>query len=176
MQNTFRSRRKIISLSQQLTGQLIEGFYRDPFLFSVTDCIPYDLLYFLRLCVVSSSGHQYDYDRHKISCRFVVFTLFRFGDGYSLTITLENLTEKAAIEEAVKREFPTATFKPLPSSHHLFWNIKKSDADKWSVLFRKAHVLSSSFSSISDYSLAQTTLLDAFMRLVKYEDVPKDCD
>ncbi|KHN77521.1 ABC transporter ced-7 [Toxocara canis] len=94
----------------------------------------------------------------------------RYGEGYTLTFTIGDVVKRDELVEEVSHAFPSATLKTLHKSTHIVWHLARRESDRWSELFRKAHSLACSLPWVLDYSLAQTTLEEAFLRLSQADE------
>ncbi|VDK59663.1 unnamed protein product [Anisakis simplex] len=89
----------------------------------------------------------------------------RYGEGYTLTFTITDSSIGDDLVNEVRSVFPNAVLRTIQNSTHMVWHLARSDSDRWSELFAKARNLADSKSWITDYSLAQATLEEAFLRL-----------
>uniref|UniRef100_A0A9J2PC62 ABC transporter domain-containing protein n=1 Tax=Ascaris lumbricoides TaxID=6252 RepID=A0A9J2PC62_ASCLU len=94
----------------------------------------------------------------------------RYGEGYTLTFTIRDAVKRDELLADVSRVFPNAVLKTLHKSTHLIWHLPRHEDDRWSELFGKAHNLASSLPWVLDYSLAQATLEEAFLRLSQADE------
>uniref|UniRef100_A0A915AHT4 ABC transporter domain-containing protein n=2 Tax=Parascaris univalens TaxID=6257 RepID=A0A915AHT4_PARUN len=94
----------------------------------------------------------------------------KYGEGYTITFTIRDAVKREELLANVSRVFPDAVLKTLHKSTHLIWHLPRHEDDRWSELFAKAHNLACSLPWVLDYSLAQATLEEAFLRLSQVDE------
>ncbi|KAM3727280.1 ABC transporter ced-7 [Dirofilaria immitis] len=92
----------------------------------------------------------------------------RFGEKYTLVITIADQHRRDNLTCLVKEIFPNSIEKGAYGTC-LLWDITKTKSDRWSVMYRKLCQLAARFPWITDYSLTQTTLEGVFLQLLQRE-------
>ncbi|VDN02264.1 unnamed protein product [Thelazia callipaeda] len=92
----------------------------------------------------------------------------RFGEKYTLSITVLNKCELDDLIHAVEKIFPGSSLSSIDVTC-LTWDIPKQEFKKWSEMYAKMNQLAKQFPSIVDYSLTQATLEKAFLHLSRCE-------
>ncbi|KAK6112805.1 ABC transporter family protein [Brugia pahangi] len=92
----------------------------------------------------------------------------RFGEKYTLVITIADQYRREDLISSIKEIFPVCAEKG-PHSTCLLWDITKREGDRWSEMYGKLCQLAGRFPWILDYSLTQTTLEGAFLQLSQRE-------
>uniref|UniRef100_A0A8R1XY06 ABC transporter domain-containing protein n=1 Tax=Onchocerca volvulus TaxID=6282 RepID=A0A8R1XY06_ONCVO len=92
----------------------------------------------------------------------------RFGEKYTLIITISDQCRREDLICLVKKIFPDSIEKDTYRTC-LLWDITKGESDRWSQMYGKLCQLAAQFPWITDYSLTQTTLEGAFLQLSQRE-------
>uniref|UniRef100_A0A915PU75 ABC transporter domain-containing protein n=1 Tax=Setaria digitata TaxID=48799 RepID=A0A915PU75_9BILA len=88
----------------------------------------------------------------------------RFGEKYTLSITVADQCRLEELIPAVEEIFP-GSVKKSANRTCLLWDITKKENDRWSEMYRTLCQLANHFPWIIDYSLTQATLESAFLQL-----------